>query len=148
MEIKDHSSFHSIHCEETYMNRLKNRLSRILKGYWARMPPAAWRQLLISIVPYAVIGYIAHKLSWLYSYCAGSNLFSRLSVLLNNVPLAFGRPIISFRAQDMITGLTTAITTRIFSALGQESWIRTRQKNFWTSFSIPRFQGKKNMQDA
>lgn len=99
------------------MNRLKNRLSRILKGYWARMPPAAWRQLLISMIPYVLIGYIAHKLSWLYSCCAGSNLFSRLSVLLNNVPLAFGRPIMSFRAQDMLTGLAAAVMTRLCVAL-------------------------------
>ena len=99
------------------MNRLKNRLSRILKGYWARMPPAAWWQLLISMIPYAAIGYIVHKLSWLYSCCAGSNLFSRLSVLLNNVPLAFGRPIMSLRAQDLLTGLAAAVVTRLCVAL-------------------------------
>ena len=41
----------------------------------------------------------------------------RGSVLLNNVPLAFGRPIMSFRAQDLLTGLAAAVMTRLFVSL-------------------------------
>lgn len=52
--------------------------------------------------------YLGNRLSWLYQYCQGKDMISRLSVLLSNMGLIGSYPFPSFRKDDIMTGLLCA----------------------------------------
>ena len=93
-----------------------NRGKRRKKNWLARMPPVNRKQILIGILPYAMIGYAGDKLAWLYRYCPGDNMLTRLTVLLSNAQMAFQRPLFSFYPRDLLVGIAAAAAVRLLVA--------------------------------
>lgn len=91
-------------------------LSSLLKlfgeiGEW--MQTVDKKRLFTRGIPYIIIFYLVDKLAWLYRYCVGESMISRLGVLFLNFRLAFQNPIPSFHVRDMAIGLIGAALVRI-----------------------------------
>ena len=93
-----------------------NRGKRRKTNWLARMPPINWKLVIAKNAPYAIVVFIGDKLAWLYRYCVGENMISRLMVLLANVQLAFQRPLFSFYPRDVLTGIAAAAIARLVVA--------------------------------
>ena len=59
---------------------------------------------ILPVIPYVVLFYVADKLAWLFHYCRGPNLISRILVLLQNYKLAFSDLQPSWQLMDLEAG--------------------------------------------
>lgn len=91
------------------MSTKKRKLGKRKPRWLPRLPPTFnAKQVVIGLLPYILIAWVGDKLGWLYRHCPGNNLLSRLVVLLSNVQMAFGRPLISFHPRDLLVGVAAA----------------------------------------
>ena len=67
----------------------------------------------LPVIPYVVLFYVADKLAWLFHYCRGSNLISRILVLLQNYKLAFLNLQPSWQLMDLEAGAVTVLIIRL-----------------------------------
>lgn len=65
------------------------------------------------MIPYVVLFYVADKLAWLFHYCRGSNLISRILVLLQNYKLAFSDLQPSWQLMDLEAGAVIVLVIRL-----------------------------------
>lgn len=65
------------------------------------------------MIPYVVLFYVADKLAWLFHYCRGPNLISRILVLLQNYKLAFSDLQPSWQLMDLEAGAVTVLIIRL-----------------------------------
>ncbi len=70
---------------------------------------------VVPIVSGISVFYAADKLHWLYRFCRGPDEIKRLSVWMDNIPLAFSNgPVLSIDTDDLLAGI---ITTGIMAVL-------------------------------
>ena len=99
------------------MSTKKRKQGKRKPRWLPRLPPAVnTKQVLVGLLPYILIAWVGDKMGWLYRYCPGNNLFSRLVVLLSNAQMAFGRPLISFHPRDLLVGVAAAAIVRLVVA--------------------------------
>ena len=99
------------------MSTKKRKQGKRKPRWLPRLPPTInAKQVVISMLPYIIIAWVGDKLGWLYRYCPGSNLLSRLVVLLSNAQMAFGRPLVSFHPRDLLVGVAIAAAVRLVVA--------------------------------
>ena len=66
-------------------NKIRKQGKREPRRWLPRLPPTVnAKQVVIGLLPYILIAWVGHKLAWLYRYCPGNNLISRMVVLLSN----------------------------------------------------------------
>ena len=68
---------------------------------------------ILPVIPYVVLFYVADKLAWLFHYCRGSNLISRILVLLQNYKLAFSDLQPSWQLMNLEAGAVTVLVIRL-----------------------------------
>ena len=68
---------------------------------------------ILPVIPYFVLFYVADKLAWLFHYCRGSNLISRILVLLQNYKLAFSDLQPSWQLMNLEAGAVTVLVIRL-----------------------------------
>ena len=68
---------------------------------------------ILPVIPYVVLFYVADKLAWLFHYCRGSNLISRILVLLQNYKLAFSDLQPSWQLMDLEAGAVIVLVIRL-----------------------------------
>lgn len=68
---------------------------------------------ILPVIPYVVLFYVADKLAWLFHYCRGPNLISRILVLLQNYKLAFSDLQPSWQLMDLEAGAVTVLVIRL-----------------------------------
>ncbi len=61
------------------------------------------------VVFFLIAFYIADKTHWLYRYCMGRTEIDRIVVWLNNIRLAFGRPLLSLHPYDLLAGVISDV---------------------------------------
>ena len=83
------------------------------------------KRLLISLIPYIMIFYIADKIHWLYRYCQADDLLGRLVVLVSNIGLAFSSLLPSLYPDDLLAGIAAAVIM-----WGIVMYKRSNSKNF------------------
>ncbi len=83
------------------------------------------RRLVISLIPYLIMFYVADKIHWLYRYCQADDMISRFVTLVSNIALAFRDPLPSFAAADLLAGAAGA--TALWAAVMIK---RSNSKNF------------------
>ena len=99
------------------MSTKKRKLGKRKPRWLPRLPPTInAKQVVIGLLPYILIAWVGDKLGWLYRYCPGNNLLSRLMVLLSNAQMAFGQPFISFHPRDLLVGVAAATIVRLVVA--------------------------------
>ncbi len=99
------------------MSTKKRKQGKRKPRWLPRLPPTVnAKQVVIGLLPYILIAWTGEKLGWLYRYCPGNNLLSRLVVLLSNAQLAFGQPLISFHPRDLLVGVAAAAIVRLVVA--------------------------------
>lgn len=89
---------------------------RALEWFKNRIRGTNRRRIVLTVVPMALSGIVGNRLSWLYGYCRGDGMLSRIVVLFSNLGLLFRYPqvdlknglfIVSFHREDLIAGLVT-----------------------------------------
>ena len=68
---------------------------------------------ILPVIPYVVLFYVADKLAWLFHYCRGPNLISRILVLLQNYKLAFSDLQPSWQLMNLEAGAVTVLIIRL-----------------------------------
>ena len=72
------------------------------------------KKLIILNIPYAVLFYLADKVSWLYRHVDGEIAGMKLVNTFTNFKLAFQNPLPSFHLVDLLVGIAGAL---IFKAI-------------------------------
>ena len=74
-----------------------------------RSPCKDRKKLMIMLVPYVITFYIVNKGAWLYRFCMGDSVVTRLGVMLMHFDMAFTHKLPSFYPTDLLAGLTGAV---------------------------------------
>lgn len=89
-------------------DRLRNAVKEKARELRWRFLELDWRKVLLALIPMVVAFYVGDKIGWLYRYCPGDNLISRMAVLMANAGLAFRSPLPSLYGDDLAVGAMTA----------------------------------------
>ena len=87
---------------------VRDKVSSIRREAAYRVSEMDRKKLVLKVIPLALAWYIGNQLSWLYSYCVGSNMLIRMVVLFENMGIAFKYPIPSWRKEDLLAGIAAA----------------------------------------
>lgn len=68
---------------------------------------------ILPVIPYAVLFYLANKMTWLFHYCRGDTLIDRCIVWLLNYKLAFSNPFPSWNLINLEAGALTVLVIRL-----------------------------------
>ena len=74
-----------------------------------RSPCKDRKKLMIMLNPYVITFYIVNKGAWLYRFCVGDSVVTRLGVMLMHFDMAFTHKLPSFYPTDLLAGLTGAV---------------------------------------